>query len=79
MQEEFTTEMHSELLEVEMSRSDVMVMGVFAAMRRYGSLMKALADYPKMTADIFKSNVVRVIEFDNWDEFYGRYGKLLDA
>ncbi|MBR1798306.1 MAG: hypothetical protein IJ761_00190 [Bacteroidales bacterium] len=79
MREEFTTAMHSEMLEGEETPKDVAIMGVFGAMRRHQSLKKALREYTEVTAKQFKDNVVRVIEFDSWEEFEGRYGHLLDA
>ncbi|MBQ9639250.1 MAG: hypothetical protein IJV22_06825 [Bacteroidales bacterium] len=79
MKEEFTTTMHGELLEGKETPKDVAIMGVFGAMRRHQSLKKALRDYPEVTAQQFKDNVVRVIEFDSWEEFEGRYGHLLDV
>ena len=79
MIDEFTTEMHAEMLEGEETFEDVMIMGVFGAMRRYGSLKKALKDYPSVTVEMFKSNVVRVIGFDSCSVFFKSYGKLLDA
>ena len=33
----------------------------------------------EMHAEMFKSNVVRVIGFDSWSVFFKFYGKLLDA
>ena len=79
MIDEFTTEMHAEMLEGEETFEDVMIMGVFGSMRRYGSLKRALKDYPSVTADMFKSNVVRVVEFDSWSDFLNSYGNLLDT
>ena len=79
MKEEFTTAMHAEMMEGEESYEDMMIMGVFGAMRKYGSLKKALKDYPSVTAEKFKSNVVRVIGFSSKNDFMKSYGKLLDA
>ena len=79
MIDEFTTEMHAEMLEGEETFEDVMIMGVFGAMKRYGSLKKALKDYPSVTAEMFKSNVVRVIGLSSKSDFMKSYGKLLDA
>ena len=79
MIDEFTTEMHAEMLEGEETFEDVMIMGVFGAMKRYGSLKKALKDYPSVTAEMFKSNVVRVIGFDSWSGFLKSYGEFIDA
>ena len=71
--------MHSELLEGEETPKDVAIMGVFGAMCRHQSLKKALRDYPEVTAQQFKENVVRVIELGTWEVFEERYGHLLDA
>jgi len=45
MKEEFTTEMHADMLSIEESEQDMLLYGVYGAMKRLGSLDKALAEY----------------------------------
>lgn len=60
LKDEFTTEMHADMLSCEMSREDVMVMGVYGAMRRGYTKEEALAKYG-LTEEFYDKNVRRVI------------------
>lgn len=79
MKEEFTTKMHAEFLEGEMSTQDVMIMGVCGAMWRYGSLKRALQDYPEITKEIFFDNVARVMDKKSTEEFIKSQSKFIDV
>lgn len=59
-EEEFTTEMHSELLEGEIPYFDLKVMGVYGAVARGVSLADALKRY-KMTHEQYEQNIGRVL------------------
>lgn len=71
----------------EMTWEDMDVMKVYARMVESKSLKKALKNNPankyeykiKITADQFKENVVRVMQFNSWEEFVGQWGNCLDA
>ena len=79
MKEEFTTKMHAELLDGEMSAQDVMIMGVCGAMWRYGSLKRAIEDYPKITKEVFFDNVARVMEYKSTEDFLNSQKKFIDV
>lgn len=60
MKEELTTEMHAELLEGEISRFDLCVMGVFAQISRGVDKKIALKRYG-ISEEEYNSNIKRVL------------------
>ncbi len=80
MKEELTTLMHGELLGSEETVSDIEIMAVYSLLWKKKSLKKALKNYPKVSADVFKNNVVRVLgyEQDYKDTLFERMGDYID-
>lgn len=60
MKEELTTLMHEEFIGHEIPHMDLMVMGVFGAMKRGISKKEALAKY-KLSEDFYDENINRVL------------------
>ena len=60
MKEELTTLMHSEFMEGEMSRFDLMILSVFGAIRRGISKKEALKQH-NITEDEYDTNIDRVL------------------
>lgn len=60
MKEELTTEMHAELLDGEISRFDLCVMGVFAQIRRGVAKNVALKRYG-ISEEEYDANIKRVL------------------
>ncbi len=60
-QDEFTLEMHAEMLEGEISLFDLKVMGISAMLEKGATMDEALKRYP-MTEQEYKDNVKRVFE-----------------
>ena len=60
MQDEFTTEMHWEFMEGEMTREDFLVMAVVGAMNRGATKAQALKKYG-LSEEYFDANVERVM------------------
>lgn len=70
----------------EVTWEDMDVATVFCKMKECKSLKKALDkstkyknEYrPKITADQFKKNIVRVMNFKSWEDFEAQWGEYLD-
>lgn len=60
MKEEFTTEMHAELIGKEVSNFDLKVMGVYGAVARGVSIEEALKRYG-ITREQYEKNIDRVL------------------
>lgn len=60
MKEEFTTEMHAELIGKEVSNFDLKVMGVYGAVARGVALTDALKRY-EITREQYEKNIERVL------------------
>ena len=60
MKEEFTTAMHEELIGKEISHRDLLVAGVFGAIRRGIPKKEALKKYG-ISEDFYDSNIKRVL------------------
>lgn len=60
MKEEFTTEMHAELIGKEVSNFDLKVMGVYGAVARGVSIEEALKRY-ELTLEQYEKNIDRVL------------------
>lgn len=64
----------------EETYEDLDISGVYGAMYRHKSLKKALDDYPDVTFEQFKENVVRVIGgYKSWEEFAEKAKGYLDV
>lgn len=81
MKEELTTKMHSELLGKEEKISDIEIMGVYSLLWKEKSLNKALKEYPSVTADVFKDNIVRVLGYDSdyKETLFSRMSEFIDV
>ena len=60
MKEEFTTAMHAELLDEEISYYDLRILGAYGAMARGVGKHSALAKY-KLSEDEYDNNIERVL------------------
>lgn len=64
----------------EETYEDLEIGGVYGAMYRHKSLKKALEDYPNVTFEQFKENVVRVMGgYDSWEDFAEKAKGYLDV
>ncbi len=81
MKEELTTAMHCELLGKEEKVSDIEIMAVYSLMWKEKSLKKALKEFPDITAEKFKDNIVRVLGYDQEykPKLFERMGEYIDA
>lgn len=81
MKEELTTKMHIELLGKEESVSDIEIMAVYSLLWKKKSLKKALKEYPKVSVDAFKDNIVRVLGYDQdyKTTLFERMGDYIDV
>lgn len=63
----------------EVTYEDLDIMGIDAAMCKYKSLKRALKEYPNITAEVFKKNIVRVMRYQSWNDFVEKWGDYLDT
>lgn len=81
MKDEFTTLMHTELLGKEETVRDIEIMDIYARFWKEKSLKKALEEFPNITPEIFKDNIVRVLGYkeDYKEELFQRMSEYIDV